>query len=163
MDINSKAILRNNNSLNLTNLKVVETTKNSEYLILGLQDGNIVIYNSEESHIINLGFDEEEAAINSLNIHDETLYASTSQGLYLISITEKYIIENYRDIGQNGSSLDVLESLIYDDKIYIISTTGVYVLYDNSLNPFDYRSWEKLNFNFDEPFGVVPNLSLIHI
>ena len=26
-----------------------------------------------------------------------------------------------------------------------------------SLNPFDYRSWEKLNFNFDEPFGVVPN------
>ena len=157
LDINSKAILRNNNSLNLINLKVVETTKNSEYLILGLQDGNIVIYNSEESHIINLGFDEEEAAINSLNIHDETLYASTSQGLYLISITEKYIIENYRDIGQNGSSLDVLESLIYDDKIYIISTTGVYVLYDNSLNPFDYRSWEKLNFNFDEPFGVVPN------
>ena len=157
LDINSKAILRNNNSLNLINLKVVETTKNSEYLILGLQDGNIVIYNSEESHIINLGFDEEEAAINSLNIHDETLYASTSQGLYLISITEKYIIENYRDIGQNGSSLDVLESLIYDDKIYIISTTGVYFLYDNSLNPFDYRSWEKLNFNFDEPFGVVPN------
>ena len=94
LDINSKAILRNNNSLNLINLKVVETTKNSEYLILGLQDGNIVIYNSEESHIINLGFDEEEAAINSLNIHDETLYVSTSQGLYLISITEKYIIEN---------------------------------------------------------------------
>ena len=95
LDINSKAILRNNNSLNLVNLRVVETTKNSEYLILGLQDGNIVIYNSEESHIINLGFDEEEATINSLNIHDETLYASTSQGLYLISITEKYIIENY--------------------------------------------------------------------
>jgi len=157
LDINSKAILRNNNSLNLINLKVVETTKNSEYLILGLQDGNIVIYNYEESHIINLGFDEEEVAINSLNIYDETLYVSTSQGLYLISITEKYIIESYRDIGQNGSSLNVLESLIHYDKIYIISTTGVYVLYDNSLNPFDYRSWEKLNFNFDEPFGVVPN------
>ena len=64
---------------------------------------------------------------------------------------------DFLNIDVEGKELNVLESLIHDDKIYVISTTGVYVLYDNSLNPFDYRSWEKLNFNFDEPFGVVPN------
>ena len=46
VDLESKNIQRNSNSLELENYKVVKTYQDSNYFILALQNGKLVIYNS---------------------------------------------------------------------------------------------------------------------
>ena len=100
--------------------------------------------------------------INSLNIYNDVLYVSSSLGLYLISLRDGYVLENYKDIGENANSLNILESLIINDQIYLTSSTGVYILENNNANPLDYRSWKKLNFNLDLPFGIFTDNNTVY-
>ena len=162
LDLKSKNINRNNNSLELENYKVVKSYQNSEYFVLALQNGKLVIYNSEKVNKINLEGNNKEIEINSLNIYNDLLYVSSSLGLYLVSLTDGLVLENYRNVGENGNSLNILESLIIDDKIYITSSTGVYILDNKFANPLDFRSWKKLNFIFDLPFGMIANNDIVY-
>ena len=155
LDTKSNNILRNYNAMELNNFKVNAITQNSDYLILGLLNGEIVIYNSDNIDFINLDIYQEEIKINSLNIYNDTLYVSSSSGLFVISLKEKTILERYKNIGENGITLNITESLIVDGTIYLISSDGVYVFENNYKNPLDFRSWRKINFNLDNPKGIL--------
>ena len=162
VDLESKNIQRNSNSLELENYKVVKTYQDSNYFILALQNGKLVIYNSGSIDKIDLEVTNNEIQINSLSIYNDVLYVSSSLGLYLISLRDGYVLENYKDIGENANSLNILESLIINDQIYLTSSTGVYILESNNANPLDYRSWKKLNFNLDLPFGIFTDNNTVY-
>jgi len=154
LDLKSKNIQRNINSLELENYKVAETYHDSDYFIIGLQNGKVIIYNLEGFDEINLKTDDDELKINSFNIYNDILYVSSSLGLYLISLSDGYILDNYKNIGENAISLNVLESQIINGRIYITSSNGVYLLDTMDDNPLDYTSWKKLSFNNGMPFGM---------
>ena len=162
VDLESKNIQRNSNSLELENYKVVKTYQDSNYFILAFQNGKLVIYNSGSIDKIDLEVTNNVIQINSLNIYNDVLYVSSSLGLYLISLRDGYVLENYKDIGENANSLNILESLIINDQIYLTSSTGVYILENNNANPLDYRSWKKLNFNLDLPFGIFTDNNTVY-
>ena len=154
LDITNNSILRNNNAIELNNLRVSVASQNSEYFVLGLSNGIIVIYNSDNKNFVDLNTEDEDLIINSLKIYGDNLYVSSSSGLIIVSIEENYIIERYNKIGENGNPLNILESLVINNDIYVLSPNGVYI-FDNHLNnPLDYRSWTKLNFNTENPKGL---------
>ena len=162
LDLKSKNIQRNKNSILLENYKVAKTYHDSDYFVLALQNGKLVIYNSESIDQINIETNNKEIQINSLNVFNDILYVSSSLGLYLVSLIDGFVLGNYRNIGENANSLNVLESLILNDKIYITSSTGIYVFDNYDANPLDYRSWKKLNFNLDVPFGIFSDNNIVY-
>jgi hypothetical protein len=83
-----------------------------------------------------------EATIRHINVASGLAYLATPYGLVVFDVARHEVRETWRDLGINGASLDLYQSAVLGDSIYLATEAGVLAgnLADNLL---DYHNWKR--------------------
>ena len=144
-DLNEKSINVKANYSEFSDIKTSDVIRYNNELIVIYESGIIDIIKNESIYSLNLGFDLENIKVNSSDIYDYYLYISTSNGLYKVNLDTKEVIEKISNIGENGNRVDVLNTKIFNDTIFLITPESIFFTHINS-NLLDFNNWEKENF-----------------
>ena len=144
-DLNEKSINVKANYSESSDIKTSDVIRYNNELIVIYESGIIDIIKNESIYSLNLGFDLENIKVNSSDIYDYYLYISTSNGLYKVNLDTKEVIEKISNIGENGNQVDVLNTKIFNDTIFLITPESIFFTHINS-NLLDFNNWEKENF-----------------
>ena len=144
-DLNEKSINVKANYSEYSDIKNSDVIRYNNELIIIYESGQIDIIKNENIYSLDLGFDLENIKINSSDIYGYYLYVSTSNGLYKVNLDSREVIEKISNIGENGNRVNVLNSKIFKDTIFLITPESIFFTYIDS-NLLDFNNWEKENF-----------------
>ena len=98
----------------------------------------------EETFIFDAKNISTKKSINQINYHDGFLYLSCSFGLVIYNPLKKEVDEVYWKLSNVGNSLEVFESTVVQDKLYL--STGGEVLegvLSDTVNLLDFSFWKR--------------------
>ena len=144
-DLNEKSINVRANYSEFSDIKNSDVIRYNNELIVIYESGKIDIIKNESIYSLDLGFDLEKIKVNSSDIYGYFLYVSTSNGLYKVNLDSREVIEKISNIGENGNQVDVLNSKIFNDTIFLITSESIFFTHIDS-NLLDFNNWEKENF-----------------
>jgi ligand-binding sensor domain-containing protein len=94
-------------------------------------------------------------AINSVTIHNSFAYFSTDYGVLVFDLNLSEIKETWRDIGVDGETLPVYQSVFSGDSIFLATENGV-IAGDLDDNLLDFNKWNRSKIN-----GLTPTVNSI--
>ena len=132
-------------------------------LIVGYTSGQIDFLSEFDIMHINLSVENFSVKINAFNIYENILYVSSSDGLFLVDIDTKQVLEHYSNIDNEISVLDVISTQILNDSIYVLTKESMYYapLFGNNL--LDFNSWNLLNITQNALKGSFIYKNKIHV
>ena len=115
-------------------------------LILGFEDGLVIIY--KEGQIISITDIKEKSmsgskSINNLFLDNSNLYLATAFGIVKVNLSKNEVLETY----PVSSSIEILnfnDILISNNKVWALSSNGLYYADLNQTNLIDFNSWTKI-------------------
>ncbi len=129
----------------------IEFDKVNNQLIICYNNGNIDLMTS--SGIVNIPdfynkVINSSKVVNYIEIYDNKAYLSFSFGIIVLNLERKEIAETYY-IGPNASELNVLNTTVYDNFLYALTSdaNSQYAIYRGSLksqNLINYQNWEEV-------------------
>ncbi|MFA0962003.1 hypothetical protein AB9P05_09370 [Roseivirga sp. BDSF3-8] len=87
-------------------------------------------------------------AIRHIEISSGRYYLSLSIGVLVISAEEKDIIATYQNLGENGSSLPVYGSAIYNDSLFIAAGSTLLTAPLDGVNLQDFNSYSRISWPY---------------
>ncbi|MGL1885273.1 MAG: hypothetical protein OCD76_02065 [Reichenbachiella sp.] len=97
-------------------------------MLLGYESGNIDLVTSEGISNYRVLIDSDvvdNKAIGHISFYAGNFNLSTDFGVLVFEPETGSIRDSYRNLGENGETTPVYESVILDDKIYLATNTGV--------------------------------------
>ena len=146
IDLYDYSIISNIQSFDFRSIEFDISFSNSNYLITGNNSGLIQIIKNDEVFFLNLFDINEDFKINSFTVIENSLYVSSSEGLFEIDLKNKLVKDKYYNIGSGGDAIEILDSKITSDSLYIVSGKSVYSISLES-NLLDYNLWIKKNLD----------------
>jgi hypothetical protein len=148
VDLETQAIskITKANGLSDVGITAMAADEASGSLLLGYVNGNIDILRDSET--INLD-DLLRAnitsgkAITNIFVGDETFFATTGFGVLEIDLQSYQIVNDYQDLGRNGSSIGVLDGGVKGDSIVLATTNGIISGNRQTSNLLDFRNWKR--------------------
>ncbi|HEX7016688.1 MAG TPA: two-component regulator propeller domain-containing protein [Cyclobacteriaceae bacterium] len=114
-------------------------------LFIGYASGALdVISETDITHFNWVNETIEDASIRQITFANGLGYLATPYGLVVFDVARHEVRETWRDLGVNGTSLDLFQSAVLGDSVYIATEAGVLAgrLADNLL---DYHNWKRHN------------------
>lgn len=148
------------NGLNGTSITYIDFDSQTQRLLVTYADGKFdVIDNQSEI----LGFDPTKNStltgskkINHIYIANAVAYLSTDYGVIVFDVNRLLVKETWRGLGNNGHALNVFQSTILGDSIFLATGQGVIAgsLKDNLQ---DFNNWKR--FESGELGGTVQHIA----
>ena len=146
LDLYDYNLISNLKAFDFKSIEFDVSFSDSNYLITGNNSGLIQIISGEEIFSLNLNEITTNFKINSFNVFKNTLYVSSSEGLFKVDLEKKLVKDKYYSIGEGGIAVEILDSKIINDSLYIISDKSIYSISLES-NLLDYNLWTKKNLD----------------
>ena len=99
IDLYDYSIISNIQSFDFRSIEFDISFSNSNYLITGNNSGLIQIIKNDEVFFLNLFDINEDFKINSFTVIENSLYVSSSEGLFEIDLKNKLVKDKYYNIG----------------------------------------------------------------
>ena len=163
LDLEDNSINKLSTINGLSNNVVSAMIDDGKSLIVGYTSGQIDFLSEFDIMHINLSVENFSVKINSFNIYENILYVSSSDGLFLVDIDTKQVLEHYSNIDNEISVLDVISTQILNDSIYVLTEESMYYapLFGNNL--LDFNSWNLLNITQNALIGSFIYKNKIHV
>ncbi len=149
------------NGLSESNIKSIDTDPNSGIIVIAYVSGAIDIINEDKVYPVNdikLSSIRDNILINDLSVHGLNAYLSTSIGIFAIDLTRQEISGTYI-IGENGERISVLNTIVYDGRIYAATANEIKSAQLNGPNLQDFRNWNvELNTPVNRLFAIGSSL-----
>jgi ligand-binding sensor domain-containing protein len=147
---NSTQILSKIDGIDDSEITALGYDVKSKYLIIGYASGKIIL--SRNGQISSIPFIENanniigSKKINSILIDNSIAYLNTDFGVVLYDLNRLEIRESWLNIAKGGGRLQVFESVINSDSIYLATNSGLYkASIKNGLNLMDFNNWKIEN------------------
>jgi ligand-binding sensor domain-containing protein len=120
----------------------------TEQLIVVYENGNIDIIDEQSATNFpafkNLTTINGSRRINDVSINGNYAYLSSDFGVVVFDLTQREVKETWRDLGENGESLQIYKSAFLNDSIFLATANGILAgkMTDNLL---DFSNWRHLN------------------
>ena len=163
LDLEDNSINKLSTINGLSNNAVSAMIDDGKSLIVGYTSGQIDFLSEFDITHINLSVGNFSVKINSFNIYENILYVSSSDGIFLVDIDTKQVLEHYSNIDNEISVLDVISTKILNDSIYVLTKKSMHYapLFGNNL--LDFNSWDLLNITQDDLIGSFIYKNKIHV
>ncbi|MBN2166648.1 MAG: hypothetical protein JW717_10255 [Marinilabiliaceae bacterium] len=115
-------------------------------LILGFEDGLLVIYKDDKAYAISDIKDKlmsGNKAINNMFLDNNYLYLATGFGIVKVNLSKNEILETY-PVSSTSESVSFNNILKNDNKLWALSNNGLYCADLDQPNLINYQSWEKV-------------------
>ena len=152
LDLYNNSIVTDRLSLDFISTEFDLSFSNSKYLITGNSSGLIQIISNDENYFLNIKDVTSNFKINSFMVNEEMLYVSSSEGLFKIDLENQLFVEKYYNIGVGGSPVEILDSKIVNDTLYVVSDKNIYSINIES-NLLDFNLWDTKYFSETELKG----------
>ncbi len=117
-------------------------------LTIGYENGNIDLILNDRVANIDLIKNENISSpktIRHISFHEEKAFLSTSFGIVVIDLNQRTIKEVYREIGQNGTTPSVYQTLTINDSLFAVTDEGILkASLTQDLNLLDFSNWETI-------------------
>jgi len=153
LDLYDYSIVSSSQSLDFRSIEFDISFSNSSYLITGNNSGLIQIIKSDEMFFLNLKDITDNFKINSFTVIDNSLYVSSSEGLFDIDLENKLIKDRYYNIGEGGNAIEILDSKIINDSLYVVTDKNIYSISIES-NLLDFNLWRNKNLGLTDIKGM---------
>ena len=131
-----------------TSISVINYDRPSRLLFIAYESGKFDVIGSDGTIT---GFDPVGTSgingakrINDIYFHDETAFLASAYGVLIFDLKRLQIRETWRDIGRNGATLEVLQSAVRADSIFLATKSGV-LAGDLSSNLLDFKHWKRFD------------------
>lgn len=149
------------NGLSESNIASMDTDPNSGIIVIASSSGGIDIIDKDKVYTINdirLSSIRDNILVNDVFVNGATAYLSTSIGIFAIDLTKQEISGTYI-IGENGQRVSIFNTVVYDEKIYAATATGIKSAVINGPNLQDFRNWNvELNIPVNKVFAIGSSL-----
>ncbi len=119
----------------------------TQLLVVGYTNGNIDLVS--DSQIININ-DLKNAEIignknfSEIEFYNGLIYMANDQGVFVIDPIKAEISESYRNLSENGQTLQINDIEIFNDQLYAATPNGIiWVSLTEDLNRQDFNNWER--------------------
>lgn len=142
------------NALTTTGISALAYDGDRQQLLVGYEDGNLDIITDEErmnfSRLSEAGAVTGSRRINHISIREEMAYLSTDFGIAVFNLNTLELKETWRDLGESGERVAVLNTTFSGNRIFAATTNGVI---EGALdqNLLDYNQWAHYN---EDAFGT---------
>ena len=163
LDLEDNSINKLSTINGLSNNVVSAMIDDGKSLIVGYTSGQIDFLSEFDIMHINLSVENFSVKINSFNIYENILYVSSSDGLFLVDIDTKQVLEHYSNIDNEISVLDVISTQILNDSIYVLTEESMHSAPLYGTNLLDFNSWNLLNITQNALIGSFIYKNKIHV
>ena len=163
LDLEDNSINKLSTINGLSNNAVSAMIDDGKSLIVGYTSGQIDFLSEFDIMHINLSVENFSVKINSFNIYENILYVSSSDGLFLVDIDTKQVLEHYSNIDNEISVLDVISTQILNDSIYVLTEESMHSAPLYGTNLLDFNSWNLLNITQNALIGSFIYKNKIHV
>lgn len=119
-------------------------TENSDTALIGHMEGLFFV---DGEHRVKVDFDlEQHPAVTSLKYFQDRIYASTTNGLYLIEMADQPTAQRV-----DGSPGNFVRSICVDPRDDVLASEKMWVVGDDWLATFDGNQFDQLDVEFDDP------------
>lgn len=132
--------------LSSNNITQILFDQQRNQLLVTYADGDIDIVRQNE--IINVNtlktspLISGSKRINHISRHANLAYLSTDFGMVVFDLVQLAVKETWRDIGTGGTRLEINQSTIFNDSIFLATERGV-LAGDLNDNLLDYNNWKR--------------------
>ncbi len=159
-------LLKEDNSLNKltkmeglsdTDISEINWDSRSQSLLTGYKNGNVDII--RDNAIINYpvikNSDKNNKTIFDFTFSKNLSYISTGFGIVVFDLDRLETIEAYQNLGETGENLQIVESVVFNDSLFLATEKGVIAgSLDPEINLQDFNNW----FRFDSAAGIPQSL-----
>lgn len=141
----SLSVLTGLNGLSGDVISTIAFDPTSAELFIGYANGTLdVISGSGISHFNWVRETAGDVTIRHIGFANGLAYLAAPYGLVVFDVARHEVRETWRDLGANGETLQLYQSAVVGDSIYLATETGVLAgrLTDNLL---DYHNWKRHN------------------
>lgn len=144
----------------------LEYIPEEKLLCIAYQNGNIdLLYN--DGRIVNIpqilrSSIVDIKRINDFEYHQGKIYISGTFGILLLDLFSYDITESYINIGENGNKLEVLSTVVFQDKLYAASPKGIQWVPLSRSNPADFTQWNTFILSNKCQFLDIVNNQLVY-
>lgn len=118
-------------------------------LLIGYADGliDLVVDNeiTEFNRIATSSAISGSRRINSILVQNDIVYMSADFGVIVFDPNRLEVKETYRDLGENGETLKIFKSVVFNDSLFLATENGVIAGALEGSNLLDFRSWKRYN------------------
>lgn len=139
--------LTKNDGLSDVSIGSIGYAQSEDILLIGYANGNIDLV--ETSTITNIKTFRDASLIGGKRFHDITFnnglaYLSNEQGVLVIDLDTKEIIESYQNLDEGGKRLAVNEVTFFQNRIYAATPKGVLsASMSPEVNRQDFNNWNR--------------------
>lgn len=139
--------LTKNDGLSDVSIGAIGYAQNEEILVIGYANGNIDLV--EPGTITNIKTFRDASLIGGKTFHDITFnnglaYLSSDQGVLVIDLDTKEIIESYQNLDEGGKRLAVNEITFFQDRIFAATPKGMLsASMSSEVNRQDFNNWDR--------------------
>lgn len=126
-------------------------------VIIGYGTGNIdLIVNNQVINIPDVKRTSIQGfkSINEILIKEDFAFLSTGFGIVKLDIQRQEIKETYF-VGDNGTNIFVNDLTFFNDSIYAVTNSGIFIANQNSSNLANFQNWEKLSNYSDKVINQI--------
>ena len=163
LDLEDNSINKLSTINGLSNNVVSAMIDDGKSLIVGYTSGQIDFLSEFDIMHINLSVENFSVKINSFNIYENILYVSSSDGLFLVDIHTKQVLEHYSNIDNEISVLDVISTQILNDSIYVLTEESMHSAPLYGTNLLDFNSWNLVIITQNALIGSFIYKNKIHV
>lgn len=116
-------------------------------LIIAYNNTNVDLLKDDE--IINIPAIERAnivgvKRINSITTYQQYAYFATTFGVVVLDLEKEEVVDDYQNLGENGSILEISQIAIHRDSIYLASEEGLKYApaFNSSVNLKNFGSWQ---------------------
>ena len=150
---NSLKKLTKMEGLSDTDISEIAWDSRSQSLLSGYKNGNIDIIraNAIINYPIIKNSDKNVKTIFDFTFSGNLSYVATGFGVVVFDLERLEIIEAYQNLGETGENLQIFESVVFNDSLFLATEKGVIAgRLDPAVNLQDFNNW----FRFDSTAGI---------
>jgi hypothetical protein len=123
----------------------IHYSRSTKRLVIGYENGLIEVINDDGSITISsdiINFNQSgEKSINHISEYNNRLYLSTPFAVVVYDIEKLEFGDTYF-IGENSASIKINETIVYNNVIYAVTETGIFVAEIGANLLIDFNSWD---------------------
>jgi hypothetical protein len=148
VDLASTAIrkITKANGLSDVGITALAAHESSGSLLIGYVNGNIDVLKEAETINVNDLLRANVTSskdINSIFVAEQAFFATTSFGMLEIDLRSFQVVNDYRELGRNGTTIGILDGGIKGDSIVLATTAGIISGHRTNANLLDFRNWKR--------------------
>lgn len=139
--------LTKNDGLSDVSMGAIGYDSDTDILVIGYANGNIDLV--ETNSITNIKTFRDASLIGGKTFHDIAFnnglaYLSSDQGVLVIDLSTKEVIESYQNLSQDGERLTVWQTAFFENSIYAATSKGILSASLNTdVNRQDFNNWDR--------------------